>query len=296
MGEVLSASGSVRRAAGGSLSPHDGVVAMTRIASLGMYDLPGTAAALDALWADVAARLRTKGIHDVPDALTRHRQLEGIWRDPNLLLGQTCGYPLRRYLARDVRVVGTPVYDLPGCEGPYHCSFIIVPVGSPHDDLWSLRGSRAAVNGPDSNTGMNLFRAVIAPLADGRPFFAGVALTGAHSGSLSAVASGKADVAAIDCVSFWLISRERPDLADKVRILAATPSSPGLPLVTSSQTSDEDLTTLRGVLDDAARAPGLLGARRKLGVVGFRVLADDAYDIISKYERDAAALGYPLLA
>ena len=50
---------------------------------------------------------------------------------------------------------------------------------------------------------MNLFRAAIAPLAGGRPFFSEVIVTGSHAASLEAVADGNAPgLAAIDCVTF----------------------------------------------------------------------------------------------
>jgi ABC-type phosphate/phosphonate transport system substrate-binding protein len=267
----------------------------SRLASLGMYDLPSTASSLDDLWHDCAARLRAKRLDDVPATLTRHCPLEAVWRDPNLLVGQTCGYPLVKHLAGRVRVVASPVYDVPGCEGAWHSSFVVVPASSRCVDLRSLKGSRAVINSPDSNTGMNLFRAAIAPVAQGARFFADVAVTGGHAASLAAVASEKADVAAIDCVSFWLMSRERPYLTGGVRILAKTPPSPSLPLVTSAKTSDEELALLRDALAESARSFELAAARRVLGLTGFSVLPVEAYTVLSKYERDATALDYPLL-
>ncbi len=66
------------------------------IAILPMYDFPWTAAANDALWAAISARLDEAGI-EAPKALTRGGDLDAHWRDPRLLLGQTCGYP---YLTR----------------------------------------------------------------------------------------------------------------------------------------------------------------------------------------------------
>ena len=76
-------------------------------------------------------------------------------------------------------------------------------------ELVAFRGSVAAINGENSNSGMNLFRAAIAPIAMGA-FFAKVVATGSHVASLRAVAAGEADLAAVDCVSFALITREQP--------------------------------------------------------------------------------------
>ena len=35
---------------------------------------------------------------DAPLGLTRNGEIDAEWRDPNLLFGQTCGYPYRKAL------------------------------------------------------------------------------------------------------------------------------------------------------------------------------------------------------
>jgi ABC-type phosphate/phosphonate transport system substrate-binding protein len=269
---------------------------MTRIASLGMYEFASTYAALDALWAEVAARLRAAGMADVPEALTRDRPLEEIWRDPDLLIAQTCGYPLKKHLGGYVRVVATPVYDVPGCEGAFHRSFIVVPVDAPFASLADLRGTRAALNGNESGSGMNLFRAALAPVAGGRPMFASIGVTGSHAASFAAVAEGAADVAAIDCVSFWFITRERPDLAQRVRVLTETMATPGLPLVTRQAGDGGEVAALRQALETAVVSPSLADVREALRLRGFAVVPESAYDIVLDLEAGAAAAGYPALA
>ncbi len=269
---------------------------MTRVASLGMYEFAGTLPALDALWDETAANLKRRGVGDVPDRLTRDRPLEEIWRDPDLLLAQTCGYPLRKHLDGIVRLVATPVYDIPGCDGAWHRSFIVVAAGAACGSLAALRGARAALNGHDSSSGMNLFRHTLAPVAGGRPMFGSVTLTGSHAASLAAVANGSADVAAIDCVSFWFITREQPGLAARVRILAETAPSPGLPLVTRHAASDREVAILREALEAAVVSPALAEAREILRLRGFAVLPESDYDAILRYEAAAIAAGYPRLA
>ena len=90
-------------------------------------------------------------------------------------------------MRRDVEVLATPIYGFAGCDGPNHRSFLIAHRDDPRTALAEFRGDRAAVNSFDSNTGMNLFRASVAPLAEGKPFFADVVETGAHAASLAAV-------------------------------------------------------------------------------------------------------------
>ncbi len=113
------------------------------------------------------------------------------WLRPDLLFGQTCGYPYVQHLRGKVQLVASPVYGLPGCDGPLKCSFIIVKAKSPAQSIADMRGTRAAINEPGSNSGYNLFRAFVAPHAiDGR-FFSSVLETGGHRASIDAVSSGR---------------------------------------------------------------------------------------------------------
>ena len=64
------------------------------IAGLPMYDYPELRPANDALWRWIAAYLGNKGIKDIDPDLSRTGNIYSLWRDPDLILGQTCGYPL----------------------------------------------------------------------------------------------------------------------------------------------------------------------------------------------------------
>ena len=265
-----------------------------QVATLPMYDFPSTAGSLDALWAHMAERLLDAGI-PAPQALTRGGPPEAAWRDPGLLLGQTCGYPLMRGLRGRVALVGTPMHRHPGCEGPRHRSFVVARAADPRASIADFRGSRAAVNAWDSNTGMNLFRAEVAAIAGGQAFFAAILTTGSHRASLAAVAEGEADLAAIDCVSLALIAAEDPRLASKVRKICATPAAPGLPFIAAAALPDRALAAVQEALEEAFACPGLAREREKLGWIGLTQLGWDAYDEILALERAAAAAGYPRL-
>lgn len=265
-------------------------------AALPMYDLPELGPANEALWAALARRLRAAGVAGLPDSLIRPDDLHAFWRRHDLLLAQTCGYPLTTALKGAVRVVATPLYAVPGCEGAWHRSVIVVRRDDPADGLGALRGRVAAINARDSNTGMNLFRAALAPVADGRPVFARVIETGAHSQSLRAVAEGMADAAAIDCVTFAHLRRWRATWADAVRVLAETPTTPGLPLITASTTDDATVAALRDALAAVAGDPALADARATLFLTGFVCLPDKAYARVTELAEGAALAGYPELA
>jgi len=261
-----------------------------------MYDLPELEAANDALWAAIAERLVALHVEGVPHRLTRRGALEAIWADPQLLLAQTCGYPLMTLLSGQVRVVATPRYEAPGCDGALYRSAVVVRASDPATDLADLRGRRLAVNDLASNSGMNLLRAEIAPLARGAPVFAAVTITGAHTASVEAVATGEADVAAIDGVTWAHLQRQRPNATQGLRVLSWTRATPGLPLIAAGTTDDAVLASLRQALAEVAADPALAGVRAELMLDGFETLPGDAYEAILTLERDAVAQGYPTLA
>ena len=143
----------------------------TSIAVLPMYDFPWIAGANDALWAAISARLAKAGVQS-PKALTRRPDPIAQWRNPGLIFGQACGYPYVTGLKNAVTLIAAPEYAFPGCDGAAHRSFLVCRARDPRRALGEFRGSTAALNAWDSNTGMNLFRAAIAPIARGRLFSA----------------------------------------------------------------------------------------------------------------------------
>jgi ABC-type phosphate/phosphonate transport system substrate-binding protein len=265
------------------------------IAALPMYDLPWTVAANDALWASISARLAEAGVR-APTRLTRGGDLAALWRHPGLIFGQTCGYPYVTRLKDAVTLIATPEYSFPGCDGASHRSFIIRRLSDPRRALGEFQGAVAALNADDSNTGMNLFRATVAPITAGAPFFRASLVTGSHEASAEAVAEGRADLASIDCVSFALIGRGRPELIERVAVVAESPASPNLPFIASGSLTSSTIAAVREALFAALDDPGLAETRDALGLAAARVAAPADYDRVIEIERDAAAAGYLRLA
>jgi ABC-type phosphate/phosphonate transport system substrate-binding protein len=267
-----------------------------RVASLPMYDLPELRPHTDALWASLARALEARGVRGVPHELNRDRALPSVWLDPELLLSQTCGYPLVRELAGRVEVVATPRYGVPLCQGAWYRSRVVVPRDSRAASLADVAGSVCAVNEPDSHSGMNALRALVAPLAGGAPFFRRVVWTGAHRSSLELVARGDADVAAIDCVSFALFEHALPELVARVRAIEVTAPCPGLPIITRAGASPAEIDAMRAALAEVAADPGLADTRAALLIEEFEVLPLAVYERVDHLEAEAARLGYPELA
>lgn len=260
-----------------------------RIAAWPMYAVdPGAVATF---WQVLRTELTRRGLADVPAGLSEPTDLASHWRDPALLLSQTCGYPFVTGLAGQVRYVATPRFRVPGCVGATYSSAVMVRDGDPVTNLAGLRGRRVAFNSRDSQSGYNSLRALVAPLAEGGRFFGSAVETGAHRRSLVAIRAGEADVAAIDAVTLALLAAAYPAELNGLRSIGHTTAAPGLPIITSAATADRDVTILREVLASACRPDTPAAAALRLD--GIEVLPPDAYGVVLAMEAEAVANGYP---
>ncbi len=261
------------------------------IATLPMYDFAPVRKATDAWWQGLASALRAQGVPDVPDRLTRDRA-ERAWRRPDLLLGQMCGYPLVRYRGAKPKLIATPCYSAPGCDGPDYSSVIVIHAENPATTMEDLRGCIAAVSGLDSYSGCHVLRAMVAPLASpGARFFGRQIITGSHAGSLEAIEAGEADLAAIDAVTYGLIKRCMPEALGSFRVLGRSPRAPGLPYVTAASTSEDQLERMRDALVDALADPHLQSCRDDLLIAGAKLVPLEAYDKIDEMARIGERVG-----
>ncbi|WP_158933731.1 phosphate/phosphite/phosphonate ABC transporter substrate-binding protein [Burkholderia sp. S171] len=270
---------------------------MNWVAALPMYNVtPAIAADWRVLLDHVHRRLQSwlDARGDSLAVVEPEASLQEFWRRDDLLLSQTCGYPLVRVLAGRVQLVATPVFTVDGCEGGDYHSVLVARTAAKVTSLAQCRGLRVAYNTPDSNSGMNLLRSAVAPLADGQPFFASVIETGGHLASLQALQDDRADVAAIDCVSFAFVLDHLPDLARGLVEIGTTGSAPGLPLIASKRVPPEGIDALLCALSDAIAHDRPLAKRLKLN--GFARRPLDDYASILEIEMDAVKRGYPRLA
>ncbi len=265
------------------------------IASLPMYDLPEAAQHTDTLWRGLATAMRKAGLDNVPESLTRGEDHTATWDSPELLFSQTCGYPLTHAYRGRLSLVATPVYAAPGCQGTSYCSFVMVRRDDSAVTIADLRGRVAAVNSEDSQSGYSALRSVVAPESGGGAFFSRVLVSGSHAKSLELVASGKADVCAVDCVTHALLARYRPKAVEALRRFCDTPSAPALPFVTCADMTTDDLERIRSALRAAFDDAGLAETRAALLLDSTEVLSLSAYDRILEMEREAQALGYPVV-
>lgn len=196
---------------------------MTLVASLPMYEVPQTRAYWDTLWGHFSVALRDHGF-DAPDTLCRPRTLDAHWRDPDLLLSQSCGLPYRTGLTDVADVVGTFDFGLEGCLPGHYRSVLVMRAGQTQPLDTALRG-RLAINGHDSQSGAHVLAVMGADLAR-------AVVTGAHVNSIRAVAAGAADLAAIDAQTWVIAQRTVPEAAE-LEVVHRTVPTPGLPLITA---------------------------------------------------------------
>jgi ABC-type phosphate/phosphonate transport system substrate-binding protein len=198
------------------------------IASLGMYDFGAASAANDRFWALIRDGLRARGIA-APEALTRgDAAFWPAWEAPDLVLSQTCGYPFRTRLHDHVTYVGTPDYGLEGCPPGHYRSVFVVRADDPRPTLADFDGAPFAYNEALSQSGWAAPQTHAAGLGLRLP---PVLQTGGHRLSAAAVAGGHADIAALDAVTYLLMTDNEPGLAGALRVIASTMPTPGLPFI-----------------------------------------------------------------
>ena len=255
------------------------MTALTRQAGLPMYGEVEFRPAVQRWWSGLAGHMRAHGVSGVPDRLTWPEDRYEQWRAPGLLFGQTCGHPLVHHLAPDVRLVATPHYSAPGCDGPRYAAHVVVREDDRARSLGELRGARLSVNGEDSYSGYHVWRRLLPRGEDVRSFFGDIAATGSHRASIRSVAAGEADVCAVDCVTHALLSDWLGGELRGTRILATSPPAPGLPYVTAAAASDEEIRKLRDGLFAALADPALRRVREalRLRLSGASVLEPGEY-------------------
>ena len=252
-------------------------------AMISMYDMPERHAAIEAWWAGLARHWRAVGLRDIPETANMPADLYELWLAPDLFFAQTCGYPLTHELKGRVTLVATPVYAADGCVGPTYHSVIVARRESDIRTLDDVAGRVAAINGYDSQSGWNALRHSL--IGKGAP--ARIVETGGHRKSVAAVREGRADVAAIDCVSYAYLQTGAPQEVAPLRVIARSASAPALPYITRRNIPAEDLQRLRAGLRAAITDPTLAETRAAMQIADIEIVPIAAYDRMLEMEQEA---------
>jgi ABC-type phosphate/phosphonate transport system substrate-binding protein len=255
-------------------------------AALPMYDWPEVHWANDALWGAIVARLGASGIA-APAALDRSRAYDASWRDPGLVLSQTCGYPFSTRLRGLVRLIGTPIYNVFGCRGPNYSSMIVVRTDEPGERLADVGGRRFAYNTSDSLSGYLALGAAARDAGldtNAREWIA----TGSHRGSVRAIAEERADVAAIDAVCWAFALRYEPEAVSRLKVIGQTELRPAPPLITAVERPDSQLQAIRRAFESAVADPATRSACQALHLTGLGLFDEWDYNPIAALGRVVA--------
>ena len=225
------------------------------IASLAMYPFNPLRPSFERLWDEVRSRLSFAA----PPLDWETDPDEASKRD-DLILGQTCGWPLVTELATLVQVVGTfdcTVDD--AVDGTYR-SVLVSRLDSDLEDILHRPDLRVAANAPHSLSGWISLQSVA--LAHGVAL-EDVEWTGAHARSVEALREGRRHLAAIDAVT-WSFLDQRD-----LRVVGQCPRIPCLPLVTSRSSSPAVIEELRGALAGAVCDPAMASTCATLKIRAF---------------------------
>ena len=234
------------------------------IAALPMYDRPETRAANDRFWSLIRDTLG-----EGPERLTRDADPWDIWQSPDLLLAQTCGLPYRARLHGRVTLVATPVHALPDMPSGHYCSVLVARADDPRAEFAAFASARLAYNEPLSQSG---WAAPQSHAAAAGFRFGDLLHTGSHRASARAVAEGRADIAALDAVT-WKMIRRWDGFATRLRVVERTAPTPALPLITAAGRDPEPLAAA------LARAVAALdpAGRETLCLTGIARIPAEAY-------------------
>jgi len=255
--------------------------------ALPMYPFP--ADSLARFWRGLRDCMQREGLADVPHDLEQPQDLPQHWQDPGVLLSQACGYPVSTLLHGKVQVVGAFHFDVPGCEQANYSSSLWVRKEDAAKPLLAFHGAVAACNERHSQSGYHALRSAVARFAGDGRFFSQVVFSGAHRQSARLVAGGKADIAALDCVSAYFLSRQEPEVFSRLAAIGFTAPMPGLPLITATATPPATLAALRRALAASIEAAELEHTRSAMRISGFSVLDAQDYRICAlKAEQNLA--------
>jgi ABC-type phosphate/phosphonate transport system substrate-binding protein len=237
------------------------------LANLGMYPFVHIRWAQDRFYEALRERLGW-----LPEGLDHDADVYSTWTEPDLVLGQACGWPMATTLRDRVRVLGTFTVACPEADGHRYRSVI---VSRRPATLAEVAGTRAAVNSFDSLSG---WISLVAGVHGGGGSWQGPTVhTGAHVESLRALQDDRADVAAIDSVTLWHVRNGMPELVEGLSVAGLGPLIPCLALITSVDAPDDRVTELREALHDTVLDPLVEPAARAMCINGFIPLEIEDY-------------------
>lgn len=175
---------------------------------------------------------------------------------------------------------GMELLAAPQVEGKtIYNSVLIVPAGSKAQSMNDLQGKVFAFTDPISLSGRVYPTYLVHELGfTPEEFFARTFFTYSHDEAVRAVASGVADGAAVDSLVYEFAIARDPSLKEKIRLIHRSPDFGIPPVVVSPFTRPQIKTDLQALLMEMSSDPKAQDALASIGVEGFVLIDDGAYD------------------
>ena len=187
-----------------------------------------------------------------------------------LMLGQICGIEFAHAAPGQYHYLGS--FSLPGFARGTYNSVLISHIGGALDHIEAFDPVQHVIAINEAGS----FSGAIAPaahlLSRGDAIFPHRYMTGGHLNSITAVAAGKADLAAIDRLSFNLAKATSLDGIEQVRVIDVTPARPGLPFICDAAVEDVEAEIMRQRLARAMTQPFWGEFERLLEVTGIDMI------------------------
>ena len=191
--------------------------------------------------------------------------------------GHVCGVTFATAPEGRYRYLATMVADSPELPAGYYDSLLVTSarggLSSPAD--FDPERHSAVINEPRSFSGNLTFAAHMQ--AAHSISLGDVMRSGAHLKSIAMIASGEADLAAIDRISFSLARHAVPQDVDGVSIIGRTASHPGIAFVADAGLPDPVVRKLRATIMEFRDDPAWPELQAILGVADITVLDPQKY-------------------
>ena len=197
-------------------------------------------------------------------------------------VGQICGITFANAPSGQLRYLATFVADAPTVPAGHYNSILVTPrengLSTPAD--FDPARHKAVINETSSFSGNLTFAAHMA--AEYNTGLGTPLASGAHLKSIGMVARGKADLAAIDRISFALARHTAPEDVAGVTVIGETASHPGVPFVADASLPEEVITRLQTEILAFREDPAWAEMQSILGLSDITVLDQSVYPPMSK--------------
>ena len=195
-----------------------------------------------------------------------YRETMDLLHQSRLDFAWLCDYPFL-YLKDLVRLLAVPLNR----GRPYYRAYLLVHADNPKaKSMADLKGAAFAYSDPYSNTGYLVPRYTIKQLGeDPQTFFRKTFFTWSHRKAVEAVASGMAEGSSMDSYVWDTLTRIKPDLTSRTRIVGASPEYGFPPFAAHRSVSAEDFASMQRVLLDMPKDAVGRGILEQLGLDGF---------------------------